>query len=270
LAVAWWLIAIVLHGRSHFLLNYNSLRIVPPMLEPFMSTYSINAIAIGSMLSWIHLIRQTLRVASEARRVAAESQILLAISLLPLLAWLLEVFGLSWAAPSSQSASSDGWVSLGSVYWFVGWSGLSFARLGGFVLRRRDRSNPKRDTANPKTDSVAKTEQDTFSPSQEASLFCFGSIVLASLMCASWWVWQSHYYYKSFMLGFNDFGHFMQRVSNTANSRGFLLETPVLPIYWDHFNPGLALLVPLWKIYPDVTLAFYLQACALALSSLGI
>lgn len=235
-----------------------------------MSTYAINAIAIGSMLSWIHLIRQALRVASEARRVAAESQVLLAISLLPLLAWLLEVFGLSWAVPSSHSASSDGWVSLGSVYWFVGWSGLSFARLGGFVLRSRDRSNPKRDTANPKTDSSAKTEQDTFSPSQEASLFYFGSIVLASLMCASWWVWQSHHYYKSFMLGFNDFGHFMQRVSNTANSRGFLLETPVLPIYWDHFNPGLALLVPLWKIYPDVTLAFYLQACALALSSLGI
>lgn len=233
------------------------------MLEPFMSTYAINAIAIGSMLLWLHFIRQALRIANEARRVAVESQILLAISVFPLLAWLIEAFGLTWVAPTSPSASSDGWVSLGSVYWFVGWSGLSFARLGGFVLGGGDRANHKMDKAN-------KMETVTWAPSQEASVLYFGLIVLVSLLCAAWWVWQSHHYHQSFMMGFNDFGHFMQRVSNTANGRGFLLETPALPIFWDHFNPGLALLVPLWKIYPDVTLAFYLQASALALSSIGI
>ena len=228
-----------------------------------MSSYTINAIAIGIMLLWLHFIRQSLRIANETRQLAVESQILLAISALPLLAWLLEVFGLAWSAPSSPSASSDGWVSLGSVYWFVGWSGLSFARLGGIVFGTGDRMHPKTDTA-------TKREADAWSPLQEASILSFGSIALVSFLCATWWVFQSYHYHQSFMLGFNDYGHFMQRVSNTANGRGFLLETPVLPIFWDHFNPGLALLVPLWKIYPDVTLAFYLQASALALSSLGI
>ena len=197
------------------------------------------------------------------RRVVVESQILLAISAMPLLAWLFEVFGLVWPTPSSPAGPSDGWVSLGSVYWFVCWSGLSFARLGGIVFGIGDRKNPTIETAN-------EMEADARPPSQEASILSFGSIVVVSLLCATWWVFQSYHYHQSFMLGFNDYGHFMQRVSNTANGRGFLLETPVLPIFWDHFNPGLALLVPLWKIYPDVTLAFYLQSSALALSSLGI
>lgn len=228
-----------------------------------MSSYTINAIAIGSMLLWLHFMRQALKIANETRQLAVESQILLAISALPLLAWLLEVLGLAWSAPSSPSASSDGWVSLGSVYWFVGWSGLSFARLGGIIFGIGDRKSPTIETA-------TEMKADARSPSHKASILSFGSIVFVSLMCATWWVLQSYHYHQSFMLGFNDYGHFMQRVSNTANGRGFLLETPVLPIFWDHFNPGLALLVPLWKIYPDVTLAFYLQASALALSSLGI
>jgi len=257
LALAWWLLAIVLHGRDHFLLNYNSLRIVSPMLEPFVSSYSINAIASGMMLYWIYLIRYSLSASHETRRLAVESQVLLAISTLPLLAWAAEAIGLAWSPGDLPSPMNDGWVSLWSVYWFAGWSGLSLARLGGLVLGKVEPSN-------------RKIANQTSTPVQEQSIVYFGSIVLVSLLIALWWVWQSHYFYNSFMLGFNDFGHFMQRVSNTANGRGFLLETPVLPIFWDHFNPGLVLLVPLWKIYPDVTLAFYLQAGALAFSSWGI
>ena len=83
-----------------------------------------------------------------------------------------------------------------------------------------------------------------------------------------WWLFQSHLYYQGFRLGFNDFGHFTQRVANTAAGRGFLLETPVLPIFWDHFNPGLVLLVPMWWMWPSVYLVFVLQSLSLALPAL--
>lgn len=89
-------------------------------------------------------------------------------------------------------------------------------------------------------------------------------LVVAMVSAFGWWLLQSHWYYQAFRLGFNDFGHFTQRIANTAAGRGFLLETPVLPIFWDHFNPGLALLVPLWWLCPNVYWVFFLQALSLA------
>ncbi len=91
---------------------------------------------------------------------------------------------------------------------------------------------------------------------------------VATVSALGWWVFQSHIYYQGFRLGFNDFGHFTQRVANTAAGRGFLLETPVLPIFWDHFNPGLVLLVPMWWMWPSVYLVFVLQSLSLALPAL--
>ncbi|MCA9183003.1 MAG: DUF2079 domain-containing protein, partial [Planctomycetales bacterium] len=81
------------------------------------------------------------------------------------------------------------------------------------------------------------------------------------------WTWQSIEYDNNFLLGYNDVGHFAQRVVNTANGNGVLLESPVLPMFWDHFNPGLLLLVPLWKLFPSVVLFFVLQALSLASSA---
>ncbi|MCU0707410.1 MAG: DUF2079 domain-containing protein [Pirellula sp.] len=89
-------------------------------------------------------------------------------------------------------------------------------------------------------------------------------LILLIIACGGWWYWQSVRYYRDFQLGFNDFGHFTQRISNTASGRGFLLESPVLPPFWDHFNPGLALLVPLWKWFPSVEMIFMLQAACLS------
>ncbi|RMF43956.1 MAG: DUF2079 domain-containing protein, partial [Planctomycetota bacterium] len=87
---------------------------------------------------------------------------------------------------------------------------------------------------------------------------------LLSLGIGGWWYGQSLYYYRHYQLGYNDFGHFLQRVANTAAGRGWLLESPVLPPFWDHFNPGLLLLVPAWWAVPSVHLAFGLQAVSLA------
>jgi len=88
--------------------------------------------------------------------------------------------------------------------------------------------------------------------------------------CAFWWYWQAADLFAQYQLGFNDFGHFTQRIANTARGHGFLLESPVLPPFWDHFNPGLVLLVPGWLAYPDVHGIFALQSVCLAGSALGI
>ncbi len=49
-----------------------------------------------------------------------------------------------------------------------------------------------------------------------------------------WWYCQSCWYYDSFLLGYNDYGHFVQRLQNTIGGQGLLIETPVLPRFWDH------------------------------------
>ncbi len=99
------------------------------------------------------------------------------------------------------------------------------------------------------------------------SLAC--TCVLVTLF-AGWWYQQSLAYYQNYLLGFNDFGHFAQRIANTAEGRGLLLESPVLPAFWDHFNPGLLVFVPLWKMYPNVNLFFAVQAISLAVGALLI
>jgi uncharacterized membrane protein len=53
-------------------------------------------------------------------------------------------------------------------------------------------------------------------------------------------------------------------VVNTWEGRGFLNEAPGVPAYWDHFNPALALLVPLWAVWQDAKLFLLLQAICLA------
>ncbi|MCY3005343.1 MAG: DUF2079 domain-containing protein [Planctomycetota bacterium] len=94
--------------------------------------------------------------------------------------------------------------------------------------------------------------------------------VCATVACCIWWYWQSQSMFQAFQLGFNDFGHFLLRVIRTSRGQGFLMETPVLPTYWDHFNPGLALVAPLWIIVPSVEMVFVLQAAALGGCSLLI
>ena len=78
------------------------------------------------------------------------------------------------------------------------------------------------------------------------------------------WYGQGEAAYNNFMLGYHDVGHFARRVVNTWEGRGFLLETPSLPPFWDHFNPGLVLLTPIWAVWPDPKLFIVLQAFCLA------
>ncbi|NLF73295.1 MAG: DUF2079 domain-containing protein [Candidatus Anammoximicrobium sp.] len=93
---------------------------------------------------------------------------------------------------------------------------------------------------------------------------------LLTVAAGGWWYLEGCRAYDEFMLGYHDFGHFAYRVASTWEGRGFLLETPSLPAFWDHFNPGLALLAPLWGLWPDARLFLLLQAVCLALPALGV
>ncbi len=91
---------------------------------------------------------------------------------------------------------------------------------------------------------------------------------LLTASAATWWYIQGCRAYDDFLLGYHDFGHFAYRVINTWQGRGFLLESPGTPAFWDHFNPGLALLAPLWGLWPDARLFVLLQALCLATPAL--
>jgi uncharacterized membrane protein len=88
---------------------------------------------------------------------------------------------------------------------------------------------------------------------------------LLAALAIAWWYYQGQGAYDDYLLGYHDFGHFARRVVNTWEGRGFLKETPGTPAFWDHFNPGLALLAPLWGLWPNAKLFVLLQAICLAL-----
>jgi hypothetical protein len=93
------------------------------------------------------------------------------------------------------------------------------------------------------------------------------------VLCGSlgvWYVAQSRAALADLLLGYNDFGHFALRIANTWAGRGWLVEHPGLPRFWDHFNPGLLALVPLWGWYPDVDLFFWVQGACLTIGSLFV
>jgi len=90
------------------------------------------------------------------------------------------------------------------------------------------------------------------------------AVIAMTLAAGVWWYWQGERYYADYLLGYHDFGHFARRLVNTWEGRGWLMESPGVPAFWDHFNPGLVLLAPLWGIWPDARLFVLLQAICLA------
>ncbi len=81
---------------------------------------------------------------------------------------------------------------------------------------------------------------------------------------AAWWYFQASFAHDSYLFGFRDVGSFTRRIANTWSGRGFLRESPSVATHWDHFHPGLVVLVPLWGIWPSIKLIFLLHGLALA------
>lgn len=228
ISLLWFWMVLTLAGRRHLVMGYRTISADSPWMDAFFASYASTGLALFVSAFWFLWAGRlhTLR----PNRVA-KSQLCMASALLPLACLLLRVSD-SLVFPALY------WEPL----WFAAWSGLAFAVLTDFGESDRRES--------PRSDLQGRTLQ--------------ALAVVVSLMFTVWWYAQTCWYYQHYLLGFNDFGHFSQRVANTAAGRGLLLETPVLPIFWDHFNPGLLALVPIWKTFPSVHSIFWIQAACLA------
>lgn len=233
LAIALWLATgCAIISRVQLVFDYSTLSLVPPEYEVIAGSASAIA-ALMVLISTLVVLWFFIANSSDAKAIKKQSirssylkEIVcwLATSL-PLLVLALRIVG--WEMPP------PGWWELA---WFAGWTGVATrSSLPNLGFSFSDRRWP-----------------------------WYAFLTVAVVGCTWWWLWQSMAYHAGFQLGFNDFGHFTQRISSTANSYGILLESPVLPPFWDHFNPGLLLLVPLWNIYPHVELIFTIQAVCLA------
>lgn len=253
-ALCWLIAATAVSSRIHLVMGYRVLSGGPPQLEPFLATYSSWGFALLAMSLWCGMAAAILRCKRMPVRLSATLGWVigsLAMACLPLLsANVLRAYGTE--LPASY------WEPL----WLAGWTGLSFAWLVQTCVatslslikspRARDSGDSGDSMLSYRLSSIVWRRWDLL------------AIVVAVCLATVEWAWQSHSYYSNFLLGFNDFGHFAQRIANTASGRGLLLESPVLPMFWDHFNPGLLLLVPLWMLFPSPHLFFVLQAMALA------
>lgn len=233
LALSWLVSALAASSRIYFLSTYEVGKMVEPLWEPFAATNAVVAVCLGLAASWLMFLWLNHKADCRSQ---TRPMLWITISLLPLAFWGLRVAGVAtWPAHFWE------------VIWIAGWTGLSFGELARQRIVHR---------------------QQPIAPNLRFDWLAGPLSILLTTLAGVWWFSQSVAYHQNFLLGFNDFGHFLQRVANTAEGRGVLLETPVLPMFWDHFNPGLLLLVPLWKIYPSVKLVFALQAASLAVGGL--
>jgi len=226
----WLATGMAIISRMQLVFDYATMSLAPPAYEILAgSSGAIAALSILGLAIARPLFFQSRSKAKVHTQVASNHGPLVLACFLaasaPLALLLLRVVGAGSPPP--------GWWELA---WFAGWTGLAV------------RFTP--------------TENAIASPKQTSRWHFVLSIAVVG--CGIWWFVQSCSYFASYQLGFNDFGHFTQRISNTANGAGVLIETPVLPSFWDHFNPGLLLLVPLWIALPHVELIFAIQAACLA------
>ncbi len=228
---AWCIAFLAASGRRVLILFYAVQSIDEVRLEPFLATYTAIVLCILMCVAWSSVSNPATE--SPSRRIAFR---FLSIASIALVFWLYRC--ISHRRP-------EFW----ELLWISGWSSASFGYLLQTIVATR-RSSPLW------IYGVA---------SKRLGLGVLATLVVAQCL---WWFIQSLSFYRNFLLGFNDFGHFIQRVANTVHGNGILLESPVLPTFWDHFNPGLLLLVPIWYVCPNVSSIFFLQAAALSGSSL--
>jgi len=227
---AWALGAVAISTRKHFVSTYHTLATLSPALEFIGASLEVFLMVAGLATVWIVRAQRSDPAAIHDTRQAVRW---LALASLPTWMIILRGLGLPLGEPTIYEP-----------LWLAFFTGIAFSSL--YVVPQSLKHSPL------------------------AGLrFLPGLIVgCATALSAVWWYYQSSLYYNNFQLGFNDFGHFTQRIASTAAGRGFLLESPVLPPFWDHFNPGILVLVPLWKLFPSVHLIFAVQAVCLAIGGI--
>jgi uncharacterized membrane protein len=227
-------------GRIHLVFSYETIATLPPLLEPFGAPPLGLCVCILSAVGYLLLERYSIEK-DRHRPFLNRGDLLLLVASAPSLLSLLRVVAPEWIPAMIWEPI---WFCAGTAW---AWSCQSrCCRLVAAI-------------------AMEQGEQGRLVKDRSVWWLEWEFIAIATLVVAVvWWAWQSEERYRSFMIGFNDGGHFAQRVANTASGHGFLLESPVLPPFWDHFNPGLLLFVPFWKAWPDVRLFFFAQPIALA------
>jgi uncharacterized membrane protein len=226
-AICWAWVCVSIASRIHLVMGYTVIATGPAYLEPFLASHGAWWFAFAMISVWLGLYaRRRSRGVSVTTNLRAITTLTLACVPLFLL-WMMRIFN-----SNSQPLFAE-------ALWLSVWTGISF---GGLLPMQAE-------------------ELGATPPSKRWGR---GGIVLLVVATSIWWFWQSSAYYSDFLLGYNDFGHFTQRIANTVAGRGWLLETPVLPRFWDHFNPGILLLAPLWSWAPSNSTIFAVQAISLA------
>ena len=243
LAILWIITLASFVPRRQLLMDYETLAGMTPWLEPLTVPPGwLLVLVILPGTWWWHMLARGDLVGTNRIRC------LLGLSLLPLLANVLRA---AWPEiiPAASIVEPLWATALSGAVLFASWPEATVDATGHEL-------NPAYTGEQPSPLRTLLTKHST--------LLLHLTISLSCIAAAGWWWYQSHEFYSHFMLGFNDFGHFTQRIASTAQGQGFLLESPVLPAFWDHFNPGLALLVPVWKLWPSVEMIFLLHATCLA------
>jgi uncharacterized membrane protein len=227
-ATIWLATYGALSTRLNLLLNYASLPTLLPAWEPIGST--LTSLVIGALfltLAFRFNAKDTNSIA-----IQRTNWLLIGAASLPILGSSLRHFGtapLFWQQPH-----------FGELIWFAALSGsaLFFYPIHSWGRCRSLTTKP-------------------------------ALAVLTLFVAGITWFWidQAWQMHQDFRLGFNDFGHFTWRLANTWNGRGVLLESPTLPMFWDHFNPGMLLMVPVWGIAQSPLTIFVVHALSLSLNA---
>lgn len=233
----WLATACALSTRIQLVFEYSTLPMVPPELEVIAVAPRMLIVLAGFalMIAMIAIMTYSRANIERVRRWWSGTA-LMTLAQLPLGALVLRAYGCSVPAPS---------------WWEPWW--LALASGGAVLFWVASLGESKRELHEWASDSTERAP--------------FAVLVLATMACGVWWCVQSYQFWQEFQLGFNDFGHFALRVIHTQRGHGWLMESPVLPPFWDHFNPGLLLLVPIAWAFPNALTIFAIQAACLSGSS---
>jgi uncharacterized membrane protein len=278
LGMAWLATGCALSTRIQMVFEYSTLPTVTPSLEVLaVSPGMFWLLAVASVAWTAYACAAFPSNRGRERKGWWLGVVAIGVACLPLM--LLAARAMALPTPA---------VNVGEPLWFAIWTGASLCWLiggppnvlAGAASVRSGRAHaqpiPKDRTrlVGRASGEVVSAASTTYAGWLSAAWLSagkhFGAVKclwVAIVACAIWWYWQSLQFWLQFQLGFNDFAHFAQRIINTSRGLGVLMETPVLPRFWDHFNPGLVLLVPLWWVYPSPAMFFWLQAICLAGSS---
>ena len=227
-SLLWLAMFGALTTRLNFLLDYQSLPTLPPLWEPIGSPLAALALAILFLVS-LYCFCQN----NSPKSALVPASLCLLAAAVP----LLFVSILRQGAMLPRSFQNPHVLEL---MWFSTWSGLSMFRCDIEPIAKR----------------------------YFRSTWSYITILTVAVIAVTWfWTQQAWQYHQDFRLGFNDFGHFTWRLANTWNGRGWLLESPTLPIFWDHFNPGIVLIAPLWGWTKTPLAIFALHGLSLSLNA---